>query len=469
MKTLKLILALAWFSIVFCIDTMSLNVTAVVNVMIANAKSSWEFGTISEALLELNNPNLSVFGSAAFTPAPADIASLVYAKKHITLHEGLLINDASSNSDPASLGVAAAMLGITTAGYSTAAENQANTLLYHTPKALSGAISHRSQSIALWSDFVYMAPPFLAYYAILSQNASMLDIAVQQIQLYRDALKANTGGWSHISASSHPDSGLWSTGNGWAAMGIARTLASVQSSPFDVAIKSSQAALLKENVKEIIDAAMASPRGSSGLLHNYHQDATSIVEASGTALLAATTYRLAVIDPVMFGEVYVNWANSCLAAISAHVNVAGIVAPAVNPYDYRSQVPYTRGSPEGQAFTRGSNALYPVNHSTTIEISCSATAMHFTATAVMLGLLASFSTACFFTVHSSAVGDFKAQHSEPKDHGGAPQTITGGKGSCSFSGHLYDGCTVAVTSNNNCGSLSFTRIGNGKREETIEA
>ncbi|PVH83028.1 hypothetical protein DL98DRAFT_585752 [Cadophora sp. DSE1049] len=69
------------------------------------------------------------------------------------------------------------------------------------------------------------------------------------------------------------------------------------------------------------------------------------------------------------------------------------------------------------------------------------------------------SEACYFTVHSSTVGDFKAQHSEPKDHGGAPQTISGSSGSFPFSGQLFDGCTVSVTTNKGCGTLTFTRIG----------
>ncbi|KAI7784960.1 hypothetical protein LA080_008359 [Diaporthe eres] len=67
--------------------------------------------------------------------------------------------------------------------------------------------------------------------------------------------------------------------------------------------------------------------------------------------------------------------------------------------------------------------------------------------------------ACYFTVHSSTVGDFKVQHSEPSDHGGAAQTISGSKGACSFSGNLADGCIITVTKNNGCGTLSFTRIG----------
>jgi hypothetical protein len=47
-----------------------------------------------------------------------------------------------------------------------------------------------------------------------------------------------------------------------------------------------------------------------------------------------------------------------------------------------------------------------------------------------------------------------------QDHGGARQTIAGSKNGCSFSGNLRDGCTVQVSKNQGCGSLTFTRIGN---------
>ncbi|GAM38088.1 hypothetical protein TCE0_033r08549 [Talaromyces pinophilus] len=74
--------------------------------------------------------------------------------------------------------------------------------------------------------------------------------------------------------------------------------------------------------------------------------------------------------------------------------------------------------------------------------------------------LASCAQACYFNVKSSTVGTFSAQHSEPSDHGGAPQTMTGGKGSCSFTANVADGCVVTVIKESGCGSLTFTRVGN---------
>ncbi len=51
--------------------------------------------------------------------------------------------------------------------YDTAAKNQLNYLLQVAPRAPNGAISHRASEAQLWADFIYMAPPFIAYYGAL--------------------------------------------------------------------------------------------------------------------------------------------------------------------------------------------------------------------------------------------------------------------------------------------------------------
>src|SRR5437016_143694 len=79
---------------------------------------SWEFGAGAEALLELYNPELSVFGPKPF-PVPASnntqIRALSYAKANIVLGTGynaLYTGDSGgAAADPASLGVSAVMLG----------------------------------------------------------------------------------------------------------------------------------------------------------------------------------------------------------------------------------------------------------------------------------------------------------------------------------------------------------------------
>ncbi|KAH8810677.1 Six-hairpin glycosidase-like protein [Xylogone sp. PMI_703] len=334
-------------------ESTTLNVLAIAKQMVGLARSSWEFGTAAEALLELHNPSLSVFGATPFVcPAPS-IEALKYASQYIYLdHEALIPGDGSS-SDPASLGVFAIMLSHSDSRYAVASKNQATTLLTKIPRWWNGAISHRVNSAALWADFIYMGPPFLAYYAASSNDPALLEDVVSQCGLYRDVLQKTDGLiWDHIAANdSSKDYAPWSTSNGWAAAGMTRVLATVLKTGMLLPpTKSRLAAKLECWIQEIIDGAVGSKRGPPGLLHNYLDDESTLAETSGTALLAAVVYRMAVIAPEVFNEQYISWADHSRAVIAKHVNTEGIIAPAVKPTTHKSNIPYTAGSPEGQAF-----------------------------------------------------------------------------------------------------------------------
>lgn len=133
------------------------------------SKHSWEYGTATQMLLEVYEPDSSVYGmnkSADAFPsghvpvvAQKDSPSLDYATKHIML-DGLasqanaLIHGDGSAGDPASLTVAAVMLGATDNTYAQAATKQVNHLLTNVPRWSNGAISHREDVAAVWADAV---------------------------------------------------------------------------------------------------------------------------------------------------------------------------------------------------------------------------------------------------------------------------------------------------------------------------
>ena len=66
------------------------------------------------------------------------------------------------------------------------------------------------------SDFIYMAPPFIAYFGAVQNDGgglALLQIAYDQIRLYRDALfDSDVSLWRHIALGSSEDSGHWGTG-----------------------------------------------------------------------------------------------------------------------------------------------------------------------------------------------------------------------------------------------------------------
>ncbi|KAJ6450120.1 hypothetical protein C8R47DRAFT_1261600 [Mycena vitilis] len=220
--------------------------------------------------------------------------------------------------------------------------------------------------------------PFIAYFGAASNNASLLQTAYLQCGLYRQVLllgsnsatftpvgKSTTHSlWHHIVGPQSPEPGLWSTGNGWAAMGMARVLAAIFRAPAarNTAWRAGALTDLTAWIKEIVDGARAAtPDG--GLLRNYIDDTSgdgrALGEISGSALIAAVEYRMVVHAPQAFkpAATYVKWADGVrgvLGGVGAderpHVTSAGIVTPAVNPLAWGDTAPWTAGSPEGNNF-----------------------------------------------------------------------------------------------------------------------
>lgn len=268
---------------------------------------SWEYGTAAEALLELYNPELSVFSQNAFPNDKApkvdveSVPALCYARRFIELDRpnGTLIDGDGATGDPASLGVSALMIGQSEPRYLEASRRQFSHLNDSIPRWPNGAMSHREGYPELWADFIAMAPPFIAYYAFAADDGEAIKIAIMQCLLYRQVLKSNDSGlWKHIIGPENQDLGLWSTGNGWAAYGMLRVLATLchvgklkTDSNADIA-----KADLFHWIGEILNGAMRAGRDGKGLLRNYLDDETWFGETSGTSLLTAAVYRLAVLQ-----------------------------------------------------------------------------------------------------------------------------------------------------------------------------
>ncbi|KAK3679895.1 hypothetical protein LTR78_000272 [Recurvomyces mirabilis] len=311
-----------------------------------HAVHSWEYGTTTEAVLELVNPERAVFAGNPFPNDEVEMQgwkldqALIWVYQNIATHnETLFPSDDFSATDPASLGIAAVMVGRRWDVYMEAAERQKEYLLQSAPRYINSAISHRRHATELWSDAISMFPPFLAYYGVHKKDFALLKESVRQIQLYRDVLSISKGPtkglWKHVvgpaGEKSMADEGPWSTGNGWAAHGMAR---------------------LDRWIGEILDAAIATDDGGdeSGLLRNYLGQGSWFGETSGTALLTATTYRMAVLNPSVFAQPkYLDWAHAKRATIAARVDDDGFAPPAVNPLKHSSR-DSVRESPEGAAF-----------------------------------------------------------------------------------------------------------------------
>ncbi|KAI1081448.1 hypothetical protein F5B20DRAFT_65094 [Whalleya microplaca] len=328
------------------------------------ATHSWEYGAFSEALLEWYNPNYSVFGNNTFPDGKVpvlqidQVRSLSYAEPHIWTNSTTLVDGDGATGDPASLGVSAILIGQTQPEYLSAADRQVQHLLTSVPRWSNGAISQRESAAELWADFVYMAPPTLAYWAVQSNDEGLLRTAIEQCTLYRDVLgtpaSAASGGglWHHIVGPQSQDLGLWSTGNAWAAAGSTRVLATAARSRF----ASSSAvvaglAKLRTLIREILDGAIAADDAEPDepLLRNYLNDTSWFGELSGTALLAATAYRAAALAPAEFGQKHIEWADRKREEVTKRVGGDGLLAPVINPLNWGDRTP-AKESPEAQSF-----------------------------------------------------------------------------------------------------------------------
>ncbi|KAJ6782467.1 hypothetical protein PWT90_04831 [Aphanocladium album] len=331
------------------------NVQTAADVAVSHSSHSWEWGTTAQALLELENNELSVFGDDPFPggkipQADPGIRALAYVKPHIDRNKPTLTPDGAVG-DPASMGVSALLLGKSDGVYNGAADRQADHIWNHAPRYSNGAISHRENVAELWADNMAMSFPFLAYHSVYKNDVKALKDVVHQCSLYRDVLKINQSlSWRHIIGSSARDVGFWSTGNGWAAYGMVRVLHTAQKWSGSRDATRDEQAKLKTWIKEILDGAMLSHRDSNGFLRNYLNDDSWFGEASGTALLAAVAYRMAVNDPDMFPQKYIDWADKSRKSIGPQQEEDGIVAPTVNPLGWKDRNKFYAGSPEGQAF-----------------------------------------------------------------------------------------------------------------------
>ena len=323
---------------------------------------SWEYGTGVEAMLELLDPDMTVFGTEPF---PADKVqklpmkrpqSILWMQRHIRVrNEPTLYADDFSVSDPAALGVIAVMLGQKDSKTFQAATRQKDYLLNDAKRYSNGAISHRVEVAELWSDAISMFPPFLAFYAVAANDLELMREAVKQCGLYREVLRIDSGPkkglWKHIVGPSEmADEGVWSTGAAWAAYGMVRVRATISGWRPSNETMSEELSQLDSWIGEILDGAIRTDDDESGLLRNYLGDEGWFGETSGTALLAAVAYRMAVLNPAMFAQSkYVNWAHQKREAVLALVDENGYAFPAANPLKHDSKEP-VKESAEGVSF-----------------------------------------------------------------------------------------------------------------------
>ncbi|KZT18415.1 Six-hairpin glycosidase [Neolentinus lepideus HHB14362 ss-1] len=338
-------------------------VGAIKTAMQASIRTSWEQGTAAGAIIEVDDPQYSVFANKPFEyngvlPVSALQFALSAAVRQTA--DGRLsqnINDAEDGAalDGASAGSAVLLGSFTHTDNATfwanSAERELDFILNKVPRTSTGAFSHRVDTKQYWADAVYMGPPFLAYYGAVTNNQTLLQLAYDNCRLYRDALLLDgpTGPlWAHIYDDGNKtwiDKGLWGTGNAWAATGMIRVAATIDKSGFGSEMKN-QTDNLVAWVKEILDGEFAALT-SENLVPDYVVGGATFGDCSSSAALSSVAYRGAKLWPDVFGLNYTVAADKIRQAVVSGVTDLGLLSPVVDPLNW-GQVGIL--STEGQAF-----------------------------------------------------------------------------------------------------------------------
>ena len=343
--------------------------------MIEQSKGSWELGTAAQSLFEFEYSSFSVYGDK-FISLPKSLPKTENASKIFAITDVVLQNRPpgvlsfmpdGAAGDPPSLGVSMLFANWTVrsptptdSSYSSAIYDQLTYSLYRAPRAPNGAISHRAEQVQLWSDSIYMLPPFFAYFGALHKDLEVMREAFDQIRLYRELMfDAGVGLWKHIVLGKGEDLGFWSTGNAWAAAGIMRVLVTIKNSSLKDEFTAEQANL--EGWALEIVHNMWKYQQPNGTLLNYANDPNSFADSASTALLAAATYRLAthLETSDTTKQVNMTWAlnaaNRARSVVSRSIDIDGWLTNVVDPWNFPLRG--TR-SAEGQAFVLSLEAAY---------------------------------------------------------------------------------------------------------------
>ncbi|RSH82547.1 uncharacterized protein EHS24_007528 [Apiotrichum porosum] len=366
----------------------------VIDNAIAITSHSWEFGVLTQTLLEVYSPNLAPFdwitgalGNQDYLPfmlcnvtanelssydwsgAPSDGADsnlndyLWDSTSKKTLSPQPLLDGAGSLGDPASLGVAAWVL----AHYADQVSGQLSSVqdddayawavgnqlayLYAGYESDNGTISQREGYFEVWADMGYMISPFMAYLGLATSNTTLLTAALNQWTLDSSALlDTSVNLYRHVNTF---DARFWATGNAWMLQGLMRILASIDSAGQTDNMGTSVSTA--ETTAANVFTALFNQLTSDGRLPNYMltDDSTlSIADSTGTAGVVAAFYRFYIRRPDL-AKALTTKAAQAFDGVVAKIDSSFWLTDVVDPLGTNGFI-VTPGSgtqsPEGQSF-----------------------------------------------------------------------------------------------------------------------
>jgi unsaturated rhamnogalacturonyl hydrolase len=239
--------------------------------MLCMQRASWEQGTASQALIELGEKDLVI----------------LMAKDAVLRRKGdgrfAMLGTENAVTDPASNGEAVLYAYKVTGEekFKKAADAMYKFLMAGAPKTEKGIICHITQGRQIWSDSMFMSPPFIAVYG-------EYDEAVKQVAGYRECLlDKDKKLFSHIWDDQKKvfiRKDFWGGGNGWSAAGMAKII--------DILPKEKEAE--KQKLigweKDLLDGCIAYMR-PDGFFHDVIDKPETFVETNLSQMLAYSIYK----------------------------------------------------------------------------------------------------------------------------------------------------------------------------------
>jgi unsaturated rhamnogalacturonyl hydrolase len=239
--------------------------------MLSMQRATWEQGVAMQALLETGDSDLVILMAkeAVLRQSPDGRLAM--------LGEEFALSDAASPGEAVLWAARKTGDPLLMRGF----ERLLDYIVNKAPRNKDGIIYHFSNTPQIWSDIIYMLPPFLA-------AAGRYDEAVRQIDgargyLWNEDKRLLSHMWD-CEKQTFVRKDCWGVGNGWSAAGISRVIRTLPDS-----LKSDKQKLAGY-AKEIIDGCLAHMRGD-GLFHNIVDDPHSFVETNLAQMIAYSIYR----------------------------------------------------------------------------------------------------------------------------------------------------------------------------------
>lgn len=239
--------------------------------MLSMQRATWEQGVAMQALLELGETELVILMAKDAVLRQSSDGRLAM------LGEEFALSDAASPGE-------AVLWAARKTGDQTLMNGfnkMVDYVINKAPRSTEGIIYHFTNLPQVWSDSMYMLPPFLA-------AAGKYEEAVKQIDgargyLWNEEKQLLSHMWD-CEKKEFVRKDCWGVGNGWSAAGITRV---IRAAPDSMHAEKKK---LIGYATDIIDGCLAHMR-DDGLFHNIVDDPRSFVETNLAQMIAYSIYR----------------------------------------------------------------------------------------------------------------------------------------------------------------------------------